>query len=340
MPNGQGAGYFRFALAPRWQQALSNAFTNLDEREQRVYADSIIAAFGAGVLTPDQLLAALPQLVGSETRQTVAAGTEEVRWIAEHLVEQSKQRTFLAAVANIYRPRLQKLGFIPQQGENDDDRLLRRELVAFLADTLEDKLVRAEMVKAGRAVLGLDAGGKLEADAVSTDVRATALAMAVEEGGKGAFDAADKHFRASRDPTLRTELLAAMGSSNDQALATRARTFIFEPNLLRRNEIFALIGSQFDEPALRAGAREWIDTHFKELDAKITPATAGVVRVYATGMCDAKDVSEIESTFTERMKSIEGGPLAVKQTIERVRLCAAAKELRATQPLRFSKSQS
>jgi len=59
--------------------------------------------------------------------------------------------------------------------------------------------------------------------------------------------------------------------------------------------------------------------------------------VYATGMCDAKDVSEIESTFSERMKSIEGGPLAVKQTIERVRLCAAAKEHRAAQPVQFSK---
>jgi len=73
----------------------------------------------------------------------------------------------------------------------------------------------------------LDAGGKLEADAVSTDLRATALAMAVEEDGKAAFDAADKHFRASRDPILRAELLAAMGSSNDRALATRARSFIF-----------------------------------------------------------------------------------------------------------------
>jgi alanyl aminopeptidase len=209
-------------------------------------------------------------------------------------------------------------------------------LVAFLADILEDEPVRAELVEAGRAVLGLDAGGQLAPDAVSTDLRGTALAMAVEDGGKAAFEAADKHFRASRDPILRTELLAAMGSSNDQALASRARAFIFEPNLLRRNEIFALLGSQFDEPALRAGAREWIDEHFEELNAKITPATSGVVRVYAMGMCDAKDVSEIERTFSERMKSIEGGPLAVQQTIERIRLCAAAKEHRKTQPVRLS----
>src|SRR5690606_37422178 len=46
MPNAHGAGYYRFALAPQWQEAVSAAFDQLDEREQRVYADSVTAAYG------------------------------------------------------------------------------------------------------------------------------------------------------------------------------------------------------------------------------------------------------------------------------------------------------
>jgi alanyl aminopeptidase len=329
MPNGGGAGYFRFALAPRWQEALSSAFAALDEREQLVYADAITAAFDAGVLKPAQFLAALPQLVRSDSRQTVTAGNEKVRWIAEHLVEGPTRAAFLKSAADLYRPRLEQLGFTPKPDESDDDRLLRTTLVTFVADVLENESVRAEMVKAGRAVLGLDAEGALDADSVPTDLRGAALAMAVEEGGKDAFDLAEKHFRASRDPILRTELLAAMASSNDPALASRARGFVFEPDLLRRNEIFALIASQADEPALRAGMREWIDAHFKELDAKITPSTAGVVRAYTVGMCTAEDAAEAKSQFAERMNTIEGGPLALEQAVEQIRLCAAAKKARA-----------
>jgi cytosol alanyl aminopeptidase len=337
MPNGHGAGYFRFALTPRWQQTLSQAFAKLDEREQRVYADSITSAYDAGVLTSAQLLAALPQLARAQSRQTVTAGTTYIRWMKENLLTASNQAEFLSSAAEMYRPRLQQLGFSSKQGESDEDRLLRGALIGVLADTLEDKSVRAEMIKSGRVVLGLDTDGKLYPNAVSSDVRAVALSMAVEEGGKQVFDAAEKHFRTSSDPVLRTELLGALGSSNDPALAKRARALVFEQNLLRRNEIFALVGSQADEPALRSAVREWLDEHFAELDAKITPASAGIVNVYATGMCDADDVAELESKFTERMKTIEGGPLALKQASERVRLCAAAKEKRAGQPLRFER---
>lgn len=338
MPNGQGVGYYRFALTPRWQQSLSNAFTKLDEREQRVYADAITAAFDAGVLTPTQLLAALPQLVRSQTRQTVVAGTNDVRWIDEHLLNDSQRAAFRASVAKVYRPRLERLGLSSKANDSDDDRLLRTALTSFLADALEDKAIRDQMVKAGREVLGLDSGGKLNADAVSTDLRATALAMAVEDGGKAAFDAAEKHFRNSNDPILRMELLGAMASSNDAALAKRTRELISEPNLLRRNEIFAVLGGQSNEPALRKDLRAWIDANFKALDAKITPSTSGLVSLYANGMCNANDVNEIESKLAERMKSIEGGPLAVKQTEERIKLCAAAKELHAKHPLEFEKS--
>ena len=92
MPNAHGTGYYRFALAPKLQQALSGAFAQLDEREQRVYADSVTAAYGAGQLTPSQLLAALPQFASANVRQTVTAGMDSTDWMAEHLLDNDAQR--------------------------------------------------------------------------------------------------------------------------------------------------------------------------------------------------------------------------------------------------------
>jgi alanyl aminopeptidase len=337
MPNAYGAGYYRFALARKWQQSLSGAFARLDEREQRVYADAVTSAYGAGALTSSQLLAALPQFAGAPVRQTAIAGMYDLKWMDEHLLDDEQARAqFRASVAAIYRPRLQQLGLDPKQGESDDDRILRGNLVAFFAGGFKDPAVRAELNKRGRAVLGLGGDGKLDADAAPKDIRGTALWVAVQEGGKPAFDVAEKQLRASRDPVLRDQLLAALGNATDPQLAERARALVFEPDLLRRNEIVALAREQTNEPAMRPALRQWVDTHFSDLEAKLAPAGAALVGLYADGMCSAEEAATVESKFAERMKSIEGGPLELKQTVENIRLCAAAKQAHAGQPLTFA----
>jgi alanyl aminopeptidase len=336
MPNAHGTGYYRFALAPKWRQALSGAFAQLDEREQRVLADSTTSAYGAGELTPAQLLAALPQFANAQVRQTATAGMDDIDWMQEHLAGGDAERvTFLAAAAGIYRPRLDKLGLAQIDGETDDDRLLRAELVEFFAGTLKDKAVRDAMAAQGRAVLGLDSGGKLDADAVSSDLRGTALEVAVQAGGKAAFETAEKHFRATRDAVLRGQLLEALGSASDSQLAERARALVFEPGLLRRNELLSVVEAQTREPALRPAVRQWIDGHFSELVDRMAPAGARLVRPYAAGMCSAADATAVQAAFAARMKEVEGGPRALRQAGESIRLCAAAREARAGQPLRF-----
>jgi alanyl aminopeptidase len=329
MPNAHGAGYYRFAMAPKFQQALSGAFAQLDEREQRVYADSVTSAYGAGKLKPSELLAALPQFANAPVRQTVTAGLGQIGWMDEHLLKNDAERAaFRKQVATIYRPRLEKLGLTPKDGEADDDRLLRTTLVNFFAGTLKDTAVRAELAKQGRAVLGLGGDGALHADAMSRDLRGVALAVAVEDGGAEAFNAADKHFRASQDAVVRAQLLGAMGSTQDAQLAEKARAMVFEQGLLRRNEIFPVVGGQTEEPATRPALRQWVDTHFTELEARLAPAGAALVNLYAAGMCSDQEATDLEQRFGARMKTIEGGPLELKQTGEAIRLCAAQMQAR------------
>ena len=50
-------------------------------------ADSVVAAYGAGALTPSQLLAALPQFASANVRQTVTAGMRNTEWMSEHLLD-------------------------------------------------------------------------------------------------------------------------------------------------------------------------------------------------------------------------------------------------------------
>ncbi|MHB8913050.1 MAG: M1 family metallopeptidase [Lysobacter sp.] len=336
MPNAHGAGYYRFALAPRLQQSLSAAFAQLDGREQRVYADSVTSAYGAGELTPSQLLAGLPQFASADVRQTVTAGMGNVDWIRQHLIDDEAERdAFMTSAAAIYRPQMDRLGLSPKPGEVDDDRLLRANLIGFMVEA-KDPTVRGALGRQGREVLGLDGGGKLNAAAVPRDVRGVALAVAVEDGGLAAFDAAEKHLRASADPVLRGQLLGALGSAKAPALATRARALVLEKGLLRRNEVYAIPGNQIDEDALRPAVRQWLDAHFDELAARVAPGGANLAEPYAAHMCSLEEAALLERKFGQRLKTLEGGPLELKQAGEAIRLCAAQKQARRGQPLEFA----
>ena len=341
MPNAHGAGYYRFALAPKLQQSLSDNFASLDEREQRVYADSVTAAYGAGTLTPAQMLAALPQFATSKVRQTVIAGSGNIEWIKEHLLtDEAERKAFLAQGAEIYRPRLQQLGLTEKAGEPDDDRLLRNNLIGMFAHGFKDPAVRAELDKQGRAVLGLPVDGtpgdgKLDADATSRERRGVALAVAVDEGGQAAFDLAEKHFRTAQDPVLRGQLLSALSGTRDARLGERVRALVLEPGLLRRNEIYAALGGQTQEET-RPALRKWLDANFDAAVARLAPGGAGLAGFDTAGACSVAEADAFEAKYTARLKDMEGGPTQVKQTVEAIKLCAAAKDARKGKPLQFA----
>jgi alanyl aminopeptidase len=335
MPNAHGTGYYRYSLTPKLQDALNGAFARLDAREQRMAADSVLAAYDAGEVSPQQLVTALPQFTQGEMRQTVTAGSDDVRWMDRHLFADEQARAaFRSGIAAIYRPRLDQLGLAARENDNEDARLLRGALIGFFADTLKDPGVRAELAKQGRAGLGLT-GAKPAPDAMARDLRGAALAVTVEDGGQDAFDAAETLYRASDDAELRGQLLRALGSARDPRLAERARALILEKGLMRRNEVTDVLASQVAEPETRTAARQWLDRNFDDLNARLAPAGARLLNLYSAGACSAEDTADLDKTFGERMRTVEGGPLDLKQAIEAAHLCVAQVDARRGQAPTF-----
>ena len=150
-------------------------------------------------------------------------------------------------------------------------------------------------------MLGLDSDGKLNL----TRSRRTCAARHVGGGpGRwhGAYDAAEKHFRANRTRCA-GQLLGAMSGATDPALAARSRALVFEEGLLRRNEIFAAVGGQTGDDATRPALREWIDVHFSELEAKLAPAGSALVSLYSADMCSTAEASALQDKFGKRRRT-------------------------------------
>ena len=341
MPNADGAGYYRYTLDPASQQKLTAAFDRLNEREQTVYAATLDAAFSAGTLDASAYLQSVPLLASSEVRETRLAPTGQIGWMIQRIARDEKQKEALRAYGRaVYGPMLKELGIDPKDGDSDEERRLRGSLIGFLAGTAKDPALRQELANRGRRVLGLPVGdqpgdGQLHADAVPADQLGTVIWAASELGDAAVYDALEKHFRNTADPSIRSDLLSAMGNMDDKALTERARKLVFEKDLLRRNELGPLLGSQAgtEDDARRAELRAWIDQNFDRLAELSAPKERRVVSLYSANMCSAEEAKDLDAKFAKRMASLEGGPRGMAQTRERIQLCSDLREAQSRHPL-------
>lgn len=334
MPNADASGYYRFALGAADQAHLQAAWGKLGAEEQRVYADSLAAAFNVGAIDATSFLAALPQFAAAPERQVVTAPIPILQWINQQLAaddaKSSQLRTF---VRQTYRPRLMALGVDLKPGESDDDRLLRVSLLELLADFGRDPVLSADLVARGRRLLGLDDGGQAQANAVAPDLRGLALAMAAAHGDGVVFEAMAKAFRSSNDSLLRGQLLTALGRFTDTELAARARAVSLEV-ATRSNEIGLTVNAQLGEPETRSAARAWLRSEYAALMKKGPRGLGtGFARLDAFARCSNDEADEIAAWHGPRLREIEGGPRRLAQAVEGIRLCAALKAVQAPKGL-------
>lgn len=325
-PNADGAGYYRFALAPEDQPALAAAFATLAPPEQRVYADSLVAAYDSGLLSNEAFLAAVPALASADDRTVALAPKATLHWMREQLIDDMQQRDALDRfTVATYQPRLDMLGIDAGTGDDDETRLLRQDLIGLLAQIPSSKTLRDTLAARGRAVLGLadDKDGALQPDAIASDQRALALALAAELGGEREFAAFERHLAITEDAMLRRQMLLALGAFRQPALAQRARALTLGDSV-RAGEIAYVPLAQMKIPELRDTTRTWLRENFEALFAK-TPQVwkAHLPTFETTGLCSATDAADLQQHYENRMRAVEGGPRALAQAAEEILLCAA-----------------
>lgn len=326
MPNADGAGYYRFSMAAADQAKLEANFDKLSEREQRAFADSIDASYDSGAIDSATFLSAAARLANAPVRQTALAPLGTIGWMIRNLAKTDAEKQALRNyVAKIYGPRLARIGTAPKPGESDDDRLLRNALIGAMANTARSPALRAELAAKGRQVLGLGGDGALHLDAVAPDQRGLALSIAMDDGDASVYDALAKHLATSQDAVLRGQLLGAMSQAKAPALVARQHALAFEPGKLRRNELRYAMAGDRDDPASMKAAREWLDANFDALAAKLSPGGASLVGGYTGGMCSVAEADTVAPKFEKRLATLEGGPRALAQAVEVVKLCASLK---------------
>jgi alanyl aminopeptidase len=317
-------------MAAKDLAALDAKAETLSDAEQLSFADAIDSGFDHGDLDAAAVLSAMQRLSVSRTRQVATTLLGSYSWIREHLADDTTRPKLDAWAANLYRKRVEALGYTKRDGESDDDTLLRAELVGFLGTTLRDPATRRELMKQGEALLKSASDGHLDFAAVNPELMGEVLTVLVQDRGASAIDAVKAELARQTDPMRRSSLSAAIGATFDAKLSEAARNFGLKDKSLSLNESQRLLRVNRSVRENRAAYWTWFQANY---DAVVEHATqkgaGGLPEAMSSGRCSAAEEKELETYFTPRVGKLVGGQQSLARARERIGLCTALHDKQA-----------
>ena len=326
-PNADAAGYYRYSLAAEDLAALMvHGLRSLTPAERLSLANNLRAGYVSGAITAADALTASVTLAADDTRLVAIEPTALFGAFVEDLVPSDRQAAARAFVGSVYAPRLTRLGWTARAREDGDTHLLRRDLAAFMVRIARDAPTRARAAALGQRYIGFGGDNQIHADAVDATLVAVTLIAAVNTPdaatNTAVFDQLVEHLVGTTDAVLRSNLLAAIGSVEDDALAARALALGADPRL-RVNEVTTPLGFQVESAESRERAWTWAQTGIDAILARVATTRGGALPLLFAGFCDAEHRTAVEQFFTPRLATLPGAPRNLRSALEAIGLCAA-----------------
>ncbi|HWT17166.1 MAG TPA: M1 family metallopeptidase [Patescibacteria group bacterium] len=322
-PNADGAGYYRFRLDDAAQKSLNAAFAKLNAFEQRVLADSLGAAFSSGETSVAQYLDAAPGFAVAQQGDVITAPLGNLEWIKERVATPAQRERIDTMLRDIWGAKLKELGIDHRDGDSEATKSLRVDLIGVLSDHGRPQWLIDDLAARGRKIIGLGGAGKLDADAVHRDLLGVSLRTVAHIEGKAAFDLIEQHLATNEDSVIRGALMGALAATTDAALLDRVLKLGIGPTV-KSGELTRLYFGASDQPANHPAIWAFVQQNYDALLNKAPSVWQGKIAFFGSAaLCTNAGADELQAFFAERVKDLEGGPRALAQGVEGVKLCAA-----------------
>lgn len=322
LPDAGGLGYYRWSLAPEDLGRLLRSRGQLGPAERLSLARNVRAARLAGALPFADAMDTLATLADDPEAEVAGVGMDEIA-AALAIVDPDGRRAAEAFGRRLYRPALAGgSGFDAPPGETEAARRLRLRVLTFLAREARDPEVRREAARRGTDYAGL-AAGTFRHDAVSPDLVALALEVAVQEEGTPVFDALLERLPNITDGPKRRQVLLALSGAEDPALAVRAASLWRDPRLSPSERLLVLLP---EGTGPRRRSFEELREHLDEIVPMVPALWASLLPLAADRFCDAEQLADAQAVLDSAVARHPSMRLNAANTIERIRLCVAERE--------------
>jgi cytosol alanyl aminopeptidase len=211
--------------------------------------------------------------------------------------------------------RARALGIEARPGEDDETRLLRPQVVSFVARRGEDP----QLIQAARSATQR---WLQDPTSIDPDIMNTVLTIAGTFGDPSLHATLVARLKSGPDRATRARLLRALSSFRDPALV-KENLALVEAAPIDARELTGLLFGALEWPATRELAFQAVSEHFDLFVSRLPERSVAQLFAIGSAFCDAKHRAAVEAAFAPRAEKALGGKRKLAQTLEVVDLCIA-----------------
>jgi alanyl aminopeptidase len=291
----------------------------LGAAERTALAGDLDALMAAGEVSAAEALALVPLFARDPDLRVVSAGADLATGLGS-LVPDALVPRFEAFMRTAYGERARALGWTRQPGEDENARLMRRDVMRVAASEGRDtELERQAAVLVGR---WLDDPAVLDPDLVTT-----ALAAATASGDRPLVTRLQQEAYRTTDRERRERLLDGLGGVREPGLARELLGLTLDDRIDPRESIRMLWRFGGHRETRRA-AFDFLKANYDALVARLPQGELSPVQYFpwvGWALCADDTHAELEGFFGTRATAVMGGTRTLAQVLEAVDQCVARK---------------
>jgi alanyl aminopeptidase len=299
---------------------LSSGDRFLSASEQLTLLSEVSYLADSGDLKESQALNAALAFSKNPERQIVSRAQGMAAGVRD-LVADDLLPNYARFIDKAFGMRAAELGWSAKPGDDQEVRLLRANIVPFVARQGGDTALR---VTARR----LADGWLRDRQGVDSDMVGGVLGTAAYFGGRDLFDRLLQELAKTKDLHQRESIIGALGAFRDPEIEKASLQLILSPEMDARETLGLLFGP-LDNPQTKNMPFEFVQSNYDALIQRL-PSGGGFdagaeLPFVGVEFCDEGSRQKFVDFFQDRVKQFTGGPHNYAEVLEGIRLCEARK---------------
>jgi puromycin-sensitive aminopeptidase len=264
-PNGDGTGFYRFALDDRAVARLVEALQEVLNAQERLdLIGNQWALVKAGTVAAAQFFSLLDGFRNEADRAVLSTITERLAWVDTHVLADAARPHFERFVAAFYAPQLAQLGWDARPTDSADDRIRRATVIGALGQL-------ATLPEVGTEARTRLARYFEDAGSLDPNLASAVVAIAARKGDAELYDRfLERKRSAAGDPEEEQRFLFGLTAFEDENLIGRTLDLTLTDDV-RPQDRAHLLARLFGNSRSRAAAWAFVRDRWSEITSGMDP---------------------------------------------------------------------
>ena len=329
----QGAlGYYRWVMDDaQFDALLANAADVLSDRERLALLSVADSLLDAGVISAAKLMKILKVFISDSHPRVATTALGHLASLQRTFKDDSNKDLWPEFIRSAVTPAAKKYGLEAKIDEDGAVSQLRAAVVARLGFDGKDQNVINKAKEQTQVYLK-------DPQKVDPYLASTYLKLAAFDGDKALLDQFIKTFETTKDPQVRTNMLAAMGFFGKPELQKAVLAYSLTDAVTASDMRTILAGQRYTDER-QALFIDWVYSNYDKVIESLPPFFIPNLPYFTTAQCDAKSLAKTQDFFNDKVADVAGYTRTLSKLEESTQDCIALKKRELDSVNSFLKSQ-